>query len=205
MSQPPVRPPFFAQCCAEPYRIFFPLGVLVGISGVSLWPLFFSGLHQSFYPGIMHARLMIEGFMGAFVFGFLGTAVPRLTGTETLSRRELSMLLGLYVVAVAAHIAERPVFGDAMFLVLLGVFAAMLEPRFRRSTERLAPGFVLVGLGYLNAFAGALLAIAGARMVRPDVALAGANLLHTGWVLLHILGLGGFILPRMLGVPSRSP
>ena len=55
------RPAFLSLCPAEPFRIFFPLATLLGISGVSLWPLFFSGLHP-FYPGPMHARLMIEGF-----------------------------------------------------------------------------------------------------------------------------------------------
>src|SRR5215207_5290588 len=86
------RPSYFALCRAEPYRLFFPLATLIGISGVSLWPLFFSGLHK-FYPGIMHARMMIEGFLGAFVVGFLGTAMPRLTGTNPFSRWELGSLL----------------------------------------------------------------------------------------------------------------
>src|SRR5213596_396275 len=108
MNEASPRPSFFALCCGEPFRIFFPLGVLVGISGVSLWPLFFGGMHHSFYPGVMHARLMIEGFMGAFIFGFLGTAFPRLTGTPHLSRKELWTVLALYCVTVGTHIAERP-------------------------------------------------------------------------------------------------
>ena len=204
MSEPSVRPSYYAQCCAEPYRIFFPLGTLVGISGVSLWPLFFAGMHHSFYPGVMHARLMIEGFMGAFVFGFLGTAAPRLTGTPHLSRGELWTLLALYVAMVATHIAEQPVVGDVLFLLLLAVFAVMLAWRFARRTERPPPGFVLVGFGFVNAFVGALLAVLGTMTLSPRVALAGANLLHVGWVLLHILGLGGFLLPRMLGLPPAE-
>ena len=151
MSEPSVRPSYYALCCAEPYRIFFPLGTLAGISGVSLWPLFFGGLHHSFYPGVMHARLMIEGFMGAFVFGFLGTAAPRLTGTPHLCRGELRALLALYVAMVATHIAEQPVAGDVLFLVLLAAFAVMLAWRFARRTELPPPGFVLVGFGFMNA------------------------------------------------------
>jgi len=79
------RPSFFSLCSAEPFRIYFPLATLLGISGVSLWPLFFSGLHN-FYPGPMHARLMIEGFLAGFVFGFLGTALPRLLSAPPLRR-----------------------------------------------------------------------------------------------------------------------
>ena len=201
----PARPPtFFALCCAEPFRIFFPLGVLVGISGVSLWPLFFGGWHHSFYPAVMHARLMIEGFMGAFVFGFLGTALPRLTGTATLSARELRLLLALYAAMVATHIAEQPVAGDALFLVLLAALGKMLAGRFAQRTEQPPAGLVLVAFGFADAFAGALLAILGARLARPDFTLAGANLLHQGWLLLHILGLGGFLLARMLGLPPAA-
>ena len=72
---PAPRPTFFELCCEEPFRIFFPLGALFGISGVSLWPLYFSGLHK-FYPGIMHARLVTEGFLGAFIIGFLAMEIP---------------------------------------------------------------------------------------------------------------------------------
>src|ERR1700761_308336 len=98
-ATPSRRSSYFQMCCEEPFRIFFPLGVLFGISGVSLWPLFFSGLHK-FYPGIMHARMMIEGFLGCFVIGFLATAAPRLTGTPHCSRAEMRTLLGLMIGAV---------------------------------------------------------------------------------------------------------
>jgi len=56
---------------AELFRIFFPLGVLAGISGVSLLRL------SQFYPGVMHARLMVEGFLAAVILGFPSTA-PRM-------------------------------------------------------------------------------------------------------------------------------
>ena len=48
----------------EPYRLFFPLGLLAGIYGVLLWPLYYAG-HLSFHPGEAHTRLMIEGSLGA--------------------------------------------------------------------------------------------------------------------------------------------
>jgi len=81
----------------------------------------------------------------------------------------------------------------------------MLRSRLAQRTELPPPGFVLVVCGFGNAFAGSLLAIIGTRMLRADVAMAGTNLLHVGWVLLHILGLGGFLLPRMLGLPPDEP
>ena len=66
----------------EPYRVFFPLGMLAGIWGVLMWPMFYAGWLK-FYPGEAHTRMMIGGFMGAFVLGFLGTAFPRLAGNRS--------------------------------------------------------------------------------------------------------------------------
>ena len=66
----------------EPYRVFFPLGMLAGIWGVMMWPMLYAGW-LNFYPNEAHTRMMIEGFMGAFVVGFIGTAFPRLTGNRS--------------------------------------------------------------------------------------------------------------------------
>ena len=40
----------------EPYRIFFPSGVVAGIFGVMLWPMFYAGW-LGFYPGDAHTRI----------------------------------------------------------------------------------------------------------------------------------------------------
>jgi uncharacterized protein involved in response to NO len=72
----PLRAPI--NCCEEPFRIFFPIGAVLALFGVSLWPLYYAGAITE-YPSIPHARLMIEGFMASFIIGFLGTAGPRIT------------------------------------------------------------------------------------------------------------------------------
>src|SRR5690242_18540167 len=72
-----------AEMAAEPFRIFFPAGVLAGIVGVSLWPLHFGGVLE-FYPGQNHARIMACGLFGAFILGFLGTAMPRMLSAPRL-------------------------------------------------------------------------------------------------------------------------
>src|SRR6187402_2690292 len=117
VSNPPTaamnehRPSFLSLCPAEPFRVLFPLATLLGISGVSLWPLYFSGLHK-FYPGQMHARLMIEGFLAGFVLGFLGTALPRLLSAPPLRRGESWTLVALYLLTAGLHIGEQPRAGD---------------------------------------------------------------------------------------------
>jgi uncharacterized protein involved in response to NO len=197
------KPSYLELCCQEPFRIFFPLGVLVGISGISLWPLFFSGLHK-FYPGIMHARLMMEGFLGAFVIGFLGTAGPRLTGTPHFARWELWTLLALHAGAVGVQIAERPFAGDAIFLALLLTFAARMGWRFSHRADLPPPSFALVAIGFLNAIAGTVLLLIGqAGQGNPRCFALGSMMLNQGFVLYLILGIGGFLLPRILKLPPK--
>lgn len=195
---------FFTSACEEPFRIFFPLGLLAGISGVLLWPLHFAGIHQ-FYPGVMHARLMVEGFLAAFIFGFLGTAGPRLTGTHPFSAREFTAALTLYGVTLASHIAQYTALGDLLFLTLLLAMVALLGRRFRSAKHLPPPGFVLVGIGFLSAIAGALLLTMGeSGLIAASWIIFGGTLLNEVWVLLLVLGVGSFLLPRFLNLPPRT-
>ena len=51
---------FLALCFAEPFRIFFPLGLLLGAIGVALWPLYV--WHEiGFYPANAHVRSLAIG------------------------------------------------------------------------------------------------------------------------------------------------
>lgn len=190
------------MACEEPFRIFFPLGLLAGIAGVSLWPLYFAGIHK-FYPGVMHARLMVEGFMSAFVLGFLGTAGPRLMSAQHFSRWELGSLLTLYFAVIAAQIAERSMRGDTLFLALLVCFATLMGRRFARRKEMPPPSFALVAIGFATAIAGTILALLGADGRRPVCSLLGGSLLNQAFVLLLVLGVGSFLLPRFLNLPGR--
>src|SRR5215471_6534968 len=81
----------------DPYRIFFPLGIFLGIIGVSIWPLYYFGVTQG-YSGRSHAFVQTDGFLFAFIAGFLLTAIPRFTGTQPPSRRVQYVLAALVVV-----------------------------------------------------------------------------------------------------------
>jgi uncharacterized protein involved in response to NO len=198
-----VKPRFFDLCLAEPFRIFFPLATFLGVSGVSLWPLFFLGLHK-FYPGPMHARLMIEGFLAGFVLGFLGTALPRLLSAPPLRRGELRALVALYLLTAGLHIAEQPRAGDLAFITLMLCFGACMMARARRRAELPPPGFVLVAFGYLSGLAGPALWLCGLQgWVSGSVTLFGAMLFNQAFVLFLLLGIGAFLLPRFLGL--RNP
>jgi uncharacterized protein involved in response to NO len=190
-------------CAEEPFRIFFPLGLLFGIGGVSLWPAFFAGW-MSTYPAIAHARLMIEGMMSCFIFGFLGTAGPRVMSVPHFRDGEVLRLLIAIVAAMAAHLLALHALADSLFVLALLSFAISLARRFRTRENSPPPNFALVGLGMLNGIVGAaLIAYAEWTSSVPGIYRIGSSLLNIGFVLLPLLGVAPFFIRRLLDLPSE--
>lgn len=193
----------FKQICQEPFRIFFPTGALLGLTGVSLWVMFYGGASVP-YPNVAHARLMIEGMMASFIFGFLGTAGPRLTSAPHFSTREVGILFTLDLLAAGLHVAEAHRIADACFLVCLLAFAAILLKRFRRRADNPPPNFVLVALGLLSGIGGAAL-VAWSEDAQYSFAYQfGSALLNQCFVLLPVLGVAPFFIGRLLDLPSSD-
>lgn len=189
------------MCAVEPYRVFFPIGMLAGIWGVLMWPLMYGGWLK-FYPGEAHIRIMTEGFMGAFVVGFLGTAFPRLSGNRSWSVPGLLGMLALWAGMMWCHSTNRVAMGDGWFAAMLGLLLFGMASRWLRGNQDTPPpGFVLALAGVLGALVAAgYLAVAE----RPSIeAWKFARLwLFQGFLLLPLMGIGPFVLPRLLGKPS---
>ena len=193
---------FVRQSAEEPFRIFFPVGLVIGLVGVSLWPLFFLGA-ISVYPATAHARLMTEGFVACFVFGFLGTAGPRVMSVPHFRVGEVSRLLLLVAAVTIAHLLGFHTTGGGLFTVLLLLFALSLGKRFLAREDSPPPNFALVTLGLLNGIVGAgLMFVCAATASHPDLYRVGASFLHVGFPLLPLLGVGPFFLRRLLDLPS---
>jgi uncharacterized protein involved in response to NO len=194
-----------ALCFAEPFRIFFPLGLLLGMTGVALWPLYVWHAIE-FYPAQAHVRLMIEGLMGSFIIGFLGTAGPRLLDASPLSAAEVFALLVLQIVSAFLHLTQRQTVGDIVFLVLLLLFLGMMGKRARARHDLPPPQLVLVLFGLLNAIAGIFLLTAAKSMTNGLFAnQLGSLMLNEGFVLFPILGVGAFFFPKLLGGAKPEP
>lgn len=190
---------FPGLCVAEPFRIFFPLALLVSVVAVMLWPAMFLGW-LTFYPKDMHARLLVQGFVGGFALGFLGTAMPNVLTSRKLTGVELVLLLALYLAMIGAHLGREPAWGDGLFLAMLVVFGAGLLWRFRSRAELPPPGFVLVAGGLLCAAVGTALLLSGQIGTADPVRMGlGRLLLYEGFLLLPVLGIGAFLFPRFFG------
>jgi len=184
---------------SEPYRLFFLSGILFSIAGVAMWPLFFSG-NFPFYPGVSHARVMIEAFGGAFVIGFLGTAGPRMLSAPRLKPWELAAFFLLHLANGLCHLRGLTVWGDGLFLALLTGFALSLGTRvvfFRK--EWPPPAMLLAATGLVCGIAGTILWLNPAWVARPDIQRFAGLLLYQGFLLGPVMGVGIFLFPRLLG------
>jgi len=171
--------------------------------GVSLWILYYAGL-ITLYPGTSHARLMVEGFMASFIIGFLGTAGPRITSTRHFSQNELIALLTLDLLAAGLHFGDSHRAGDLLFVCCLAVFVFVIGQRFIRRADSPPPNFALVALGLLNGMIGALLLALFANEFYSAPYRIGASLLEQGFILLPMLGVGPYLLARLLNIPRSD-
>jgi uncharacterized protein involved in response to NO len=183
----------------DPYRLFFPLGIVLGAMGVAIWPFYYYGATAT-YSGRAHAFVQTDGFLYAFIVGFLLTAVPRFTGTDAPSSPVQYVLAAAIAFTAIAFESQYFVAGQTAFLISHCVFLVLIIRRFRRRKSDPPETFPLVGLGL---FCGLLAALINAgiawNLVGPSWDPLGKRLLTEGMVLLLVLGIGGFLGPRLLG------
>src|SRR5262249_34941427 len=123
---------------------------------------------------------------------FTGTAAP----SRSLQYGEAGIL------AAAAVCFEAQLFGAGHLLFLLAhiVLVTALALRFLHRKSTPPPTFALVGIGLISGMIGAVVN-AGVASQQIDLGwdLTGRRMLTEGMVLLLVLGIGGFLGPRLLG------
>jgi uncharacterized protein involved in response to NO len=183
----------------DPYQIFFPLGIILGMLGVSIWPVYYFGLTEG-YSGRAHAFVQTDGFLYSFILGFLLTAIPRFTGTQPPALAVQYALAAVVAASAVAFEFQFFAFGSAGFLVAHGMLIVLAARRFIRRQLDPPDTFVLVGLGLLSGVIGGLINAGIAwQVIAPSWDPLGKRMLTEGMVLLLVLGIGGFLGPRLLG------
>lgn len=190
----------------EPFRVFFPLGILAGVFGVMMWPMYYAGW-LGFHPGVpveAHARMMVEGFMGAVMVGFLGTAFPRLSGNLPLRAGEFAVMLVLWLACAVSLGLGRVAAGDAAFAGLLAAtLAVMLSRWVFHNRDTPPPGMVLALAGLAGGGVAAALLSRQSGWWMGAAGVQWAHLwLYQGMLILPLMGVGPYLLPRFFGWPS---
>lgn len=191
----------------EPFRLFFPLGILAGLMGLGVWMFYYAGWYEMF-PAIPHSRLMVQGMLGAFMIGFSTTAGPRMLEVNTLTKGELYALGGIWGTMVLAHWGRFYPWADFLFILLFAVWFGVFVRRFKSRLDLPPPGMVLVLGGILSGLAGSF--ILGfihfpiPAMQSAALHILGKELLYTCFPLLPIMGTGPFFFGRFGQLKPRQ-
>lgn len=188
---------------SEPFRLFFPVGVLLGWVGVGHWLLYGFGVVET-YSCFRHGLLQTQAFLMAFALGFLWTALPRRTAAPVASAREVALALAALLVTGGALACDAFVIAQLGDLALFALLLAFAARRVLHGTARRRPpaAFVLLPLAALLGVSGAALILA--RLVleaAPWTIALGALFVEQGVFLCLVMGIGALVLPLMSGTP----
>ena len=188
----------------DPYRIFFPLGLLSAFIGVLSWVPFALGYTQN-YPGTEHPHLMIGGFLYVFALGFLMTAIPRFTETAPAKFSELLCQAGviLFMIFTGTASLVSPQWRETSLLlqIVSVVFLVLFcVPRFLSKKRKPPPSFLFIGVGILCGLLGSVLLYFDERgSISAEWGLTGRSLFYHGMMLSFVIGVGSRLIPVLLG------
>ncbi len=184
---------------SDPYRLFFPLGILLGLAGVAIWPIVYLGWLQGYW-GSSHAFLQADGFLFSFIAGFLLTAVPRFTSTTVPSHATQWTLAGCIIIGSVCLELQEFQLGQIAFVAAYAMLVILIIRRFITRQSTPPETFPLIGIGIAAGFLGTIInALAAWDLVSSGWLLTGKRALTEGMTLLLVLGVGGFLGPRLMG------
>src|SRR5690606_36338218 len=192
--------------CAEPYRVLFPLGLLGSAAGLGVWIPHYLWPQTFGYPGQSHAVLQIQGFLLCFVFGFLGTMLPKVHGVAPLGAGQfLAFPVGL-VALMAAALLNMPFAAQLIHFALLANFVAFMLLRWPERRGNPPSFFVFIAAALLADAAGTLLRLASLAGLAPgSLFRLGGLLQFQAFPLMLVLGVGSFLLPKLFAGEVIDP
>ncbi|HUI27318.1 MAG TPA: NnrS family protein [Candidatus Kryptonia bacterium] len=190
----------------EPFRLFFPLGVLLAWIGIGHWAVYAVGLTHT-YSCSLHGFVQMQGFMVAFALGFLLTALPRRTQTSPPSALELIALAVALIITTVGALVEAWLIAESAYAALLVVVLQFALRRLlgRAAGRRPPAAFVLIPIAVLHGLGGA--ALIGVSNIDSAPAWTmgfGRLLVEQGVFLCLTTGVGNLVLPLVAGAPPPA-
>jgi uncharacterized protein involved in response to NO len=184
--------------CNEPFRVFFPLGIVCGLIGVSHWLLYYVGWVAQ-YSCFYHGLIQIQGFLTCFIVGFLMTALPKFLEVPAARPHEIFLNIALVMVILIGLVRENRTTAEIGFLALILHTILFAAKRFRKRKDLPPTEFVFILFGFLFAMTGGLM------LLSPATTATGRRLIEQGMPLSFIMAIGGFLIPLLLGYRPRAP
>ena len=188
-----------SKICKDPFRLFFPIAISLALYASCMWILF-AFFQEGTYPGNSHARVFVAGFLHFSIVGFLLTAIPRFTKTDFLSKMELLFFIPPTTAVIFYSIVENSSFFwffNSINWILLIVFGFR---RFRKRAENPPYTFLFVGAGVVLSFISSFCIFLSFYTQDYNLDTIGYLLYYDASVLSFILGVGGRLIPGILGL-----
>jgi uncharacterized protein involved in response to NO len=195
------RPVPAASLRRDPWRVFFPVGVLLTWAGVLHWFLYAVGVTER-YEAVFHATAQIQGFVTCVALGFLFTFIPRRTATPPPSSLELTAGLLAPVATTIAAWQGRLVLAQVLWAGGVAMVTVFVGRRvLTRDAALRVPGvFVWVPVALLAGVVGAALVAVAAALgpqEEPELWRLGRGWLLQGFVTALVVGVGGTMLETL--------
>jgi hypothetical protein len=182
----------------EPYRLLFPLGTVCAALGLAMWVAFWLRPEIG-YPGPAHALIMMHGFVGSFIIGFLMTMLPRAIGVPICGTWHLVIATAGIVGGCAAAYANALSLAWGAHLLALAAPVAFVASRARLRASSPPSSFACAAAGVFAALCGSAMAVASGLGAPAWVGVLGRALDLQAFPLLMILGIGSFLIPKLAG------
>lgn len=190
----------------EPYRLFFPLGILLALGGVGHWLSYALGwMHH--YSSFLHANIQVQLYLPCFIGGFLMTAIPRFSGTWSARSWELAVSLALLAGITGALFFGQWILSESLYALWLLFLVRFIVVRFLKRQVQYPPvEFIWIPSAVFLGLAGAVMMImAQTGALSPGWMQTGRSMQEQGFTLALVLGIGGFLGPRLMGVYQLPP
>ncbi|HLU69824.1 MAG TPA: NnrS family protein [Fibrobacteria bacterium] len=192
--------------CAEPYRVLFPLGLIGAAAGLGVWIPHYFWPHVFGYPGQSHAVLQIQGFLLCFVFGFLGTMLPKVHGVAPLGPVQFLLFPAGLIALMVAALGNFSLTAQLIHLGLLANFVIFMLRRWPERRGNPPSFFVFIAIALLADLTGTILRIVSLTgLGSAQTFRLGGLLQFQAFPLMLVLGVGGFLLPKLLVNETIDP
>jgi len=181
---------YFSLAKKEPYRLFFPVGIIYLLWGALVWlPQIWN---PGDYPVLAHRYLMLNGFVSSFIAGFLMTAVPKFS--KSFGARLFEILPFFLITMLGVFFSYQnqeqlvSVISSCQALIIL----FFLFTRIFKRQENPPYSFIFIFVGLILWLVAAMSGIFVDSEVMERVHYEGA-------IAAIILGVGSRLIPGILG------